>query len=227
MFNQEQPQQQLPVDTVKPDLHFTENEQMYRLITFEEEAKLDDKITELENYITDEDNSGKGKTEMEKDELYLRAQDYVKEYKLLLRDARFNFHLTRPQYRLMTDLLKKKLEYDVNSLFIALELVDMLDNMYGSKFNDDVTPVEYTVTATEITYVYHLLSQHKVKGISDSAKIFASILIRIGEVSKLVSYYDTTAKKMTEDVTQWAIRMNEGAEVIPEVIAPSVDGPQL
>jgi len=224
---------QLENSTVKPELEFTEGEELYRVISFETESELDTKLESVTSFIENKDNSGfttegEGLSDTELDNLYIHPQSLLVDFKKLLRDAKFNFHMNRPQYKVLTNLLKTKIEYDINSLFIALELVEMLDDMFGSKFKNDEELIGYTVTATEITYVYHLLAQYKVKGITNEAKVFSQILIRIGEISKVVSYYDTSGNNLTGSITEWAAKfpindLNLGNDIVEStVIEPTV-----
>ena len=119
----------IQVNTVKPELSFFENEVLNRLLNFDRELLLDSKIEEVENFL--KNNPGHGLSEESKDALYGNAQYLYNEYKKNLRDIRFNFYLNRPQYNLLTDLILKKLEYDVNTVFIAIELTELLGNMEG------------------------------------------------------------------------------------------------
>ena len=57
----------------------------------------------------------------EKDELYQNAQSLWKEYINELKEAKYNFQLNRPQHKFLTELVLSKLEYDVNSVFFAIE----------------------------------------------------------------------------------------------------------
>ena len=115
------------------------------------------------------ENPGHGLSETEKDALYLKSQDLYKEFKQSLRDVKFNFYLNRPEYNLITDLILKKLEYDVNTVFIAIELTEMLKGMSGTQYKNDKDVVCFEVTATELTYVYHLIQNYKVKGLTKEA----------------------------------------------------------
>jgi hypothetical protein len=204
-------------DTVKPDVDFFQNEELFRLIDADFESKLDDAITELNEFV--ENNNGLDKSEVEKDELCGKAYSMLREYKTNLRDGLFNFHLNRPQYRFLTDLLLKKMEYDVNQLFIAIELTDLLGTMREGKFTTDEELVNFTATATNITYIYHLISTHTIKGLTKDAYTFSHVLLKIGELSKLISYYDTAAKHMNEKVSHWTMMMAGGG--IAEAIPPS------
>lgn len=196
----------IQVNTVKPELSFFENEVLNRLLNFDRELLLDSKIEEVENFL--KNNSGHGLSEEAKDALYGNAQSLYNEYKRNLRDVKFNFFLNRPQYNLLTDLILKKLEYDVNTVFIAIELTELLGGMEGTKYQNDTDIRLFEVTATELTYIYHLIQSHKVKGLTKEAYTFSKLLIRIGEVSKVINYYDARAKALPEEIQQWALRMD-------------------
>jgi hypothetical protein len=196
----------IQVNTVKPELSFFENEVLNRLLNFDRELLLDSKIEEVENFI--KNNPGHGLAEEAKDALYGNAQSLYNEYKRNLRDVKFNFFLNRPQYNLLTDLILKKLEYDVNTVFIAIELTELLGGMEGTKYQNDTDIRLFEVTATELTYIYHLIQGHKVKGLTKEAYTFSKLLIRIGEVSKVINYYDARAKSLPEEIQQWALRMD-------------------
>lgn len=214
-------QDKLETLAVKPELTFFENEEMFRMIDFDTEANLDSKIESVENYMSE--NTGEGKTDVEKDQLYANAQSLYVEYKNELREAKFNFYFNRPQYNLLTNLLLKKLEYDVNTLFIAMELHEMLKNLHGSKFQNDIELKDIKLTATELTYVYHLIQTYKVKGLTNEAFTFASLLTRIGEVSKIINFYDAKAKALVEDIQKWALTL-DGSETLMGEVIPAEDG---
>jgi hypothetical protein len=205
------------VNTVKPELSFFLNEKMYRLLDFDMELKLDGGVSSLENYMNE--TTGFGKTDEQKDMDYAHAQMMWKQYQSDLRDCSFNFYLNRPQYNLLTDIILKKLEYDVNTVFIAIELTELLGSMGGTKFSNDDDLKEFKVTATEITYIYHLIQNYKVKGLTKDAYTFSKILIRIGEISKIVNYYDAYAKNLTEEISKWALRLDtpEAPDLISEL----------
>lgn len=203
--------EQIETRVVKPAVSFFENEVSNLIISTEEESKLDSKITDIENYM--KNNSGKGKTEQEKDELYKNAQNLWHGYSASLKDAKYNFYLNRPQYKFLTDLILSKMEYDVNTVFFAIELTDMMANMKGAKYTDDQSLISFTVNATEITYIYHLISKHKVKGLSKEAYLFSQILYRIGGISKMINYYDAAHKNLSTDIQNWVLTFEDGVEV--------------
>lgn len=208
-------QNKVEVNTVKPELSFYKKEISYRILDTNVELTLDTDIETLEKYL--KETNGFGKTEEQKDMDYAHAQYLWKNYQHDLKSCKLNFIMDQNQYSLLTDLILKRLEYDTNTVFIAIELVDLLGSMKGVKFQSDEMK-SFQVTATEITYIYHLIQNHKVKGLSREAFTFAEILRRIGEISKIVSYYDTTAKNFTEQIATWALSLDaDSANLISEI----------
>ena len=197
---------------VKPNLSFFQEEREYRFISVTDEINLDDKINELESLMSNK--TGKGKTEKEKDDLYGEAKNLWGQYADLLRNVKYTFYLNRKQYQFLTDLLIEKLEYDVNTVFFAIELTDMLGEWKEeSNYKNDTSFKDYTSDATEVTYIYHLISKHKVKGLSHSSYRFAEILKKIGEISKVISYYDTHAKNFSKEIQEWVASFEDGVVI--------------
>jgi uncharacterized protein YjaG (DUF416 family) len=207
--------QKIETNVIKPEVSFMENEIEQLILTSENESALDSKIQEINDYMNN--NHGKGKTSEEKDELYKNSQILWQELAVVLRDAKYNFHLNRKQYRFLTDLILKTLEYDVNSVFFAIELTELLGGMKGAKYSNDDDLVAFPVNATEITYIYHLISEHKVKGLTNNAYYFAQVLRRIGTISKVFNYYDATAKNLSTTIQDWVVSFEDG------VSAPTKD----
>lgn len=206
--------QTIETNVVRPEISFFENETNNLILTPFYESELENKISSIEDYITN--NSGKGKTEEEQDDLYKNAQELWKNYTNTLRDTKYNFHLNRPQWKFLTDLVLSKLEYDVNSVFFAIELTDLLGNMRDAKYSNDTDLVAFPVDATEITYVYHLISQYKVKGLTKEAYMFSQVLKRIGAISKVFNYYDTSGKNLSNDIQDWVTSFENGVIVEPK-----------
>lgn len=206
----------IETNVVKPELSFFENEVLNRLLNFDRELSLDSKSEAVDSYINN--NPGHGLTEIEKDVLYAQSQELYKEYKNTLREVKFNFYLNRTEYNLITDLILKKLEYDVNTVFIAIELTELMGGMSGVKYSNDVETKCFEVTATELTYIYHLIQNHKVRGLTKEAYAFSKVLVRIGNTSKVINYYDAVAKRLPDEIQQWALRMDASDVVKGETL---------
>lgn len=201
----------IETNVIKPDVKFFENETENLTITPANESLLDSKIQTIEDYMNN--NDGKGKTDEEKDNLYKVSQDLWKDYTNALRDVKYNFHLNRVQWKFLTDLILQKLEYDVNTVFFAIELTDLLGTMRDVKYTNDEELISFPVNATEITYIYHLISKHKVKGLTKDSYTFSKVLMRIGNISKLFNYYDSYAKNLSTEIQNWVTSFEEGVVV--------------
>jgi uncharacterized protein YjaG (DUF416 family) len=202
--------EKIETKVVKPEVSFFENDLNNIIMTPQEESNLDSKIKSIEDYM--KNTSGKGKTEAEKDEFYQTAQKMWHDFVEAIKDAKFNFHLNRPQHKFLTDLILTKMEYDVNTVFFAIELTNMMAGLKEAKYTNDKDLLSFEVNATEITYIYHLISKHKVKGLSKDAYTFANVLYRIGNISKIFNYYETASKNLSTDVQNWVMTFEDGVE---------------
>lgn len=212
----------IETNVIKPKISFFENEEENLILDISQEVLLDNKMNEVEEFI--KKNEGKGKSEEEKDELYKNAQELWKSYAISLKETKYNFLLNRKQWRFLTDLILIKLEYDINTVFLAIELTSLLGSMKNINFKDDNELVKFSVNATEITYIYHLIANHKVKGLSKDAFTFSQVLIRIGDISKVFNYYDTAGKNLSKEIQDWVTLFEDGVtrEVLEETITAEV-----
>ncbi len=214
--------QTIETNVVKPKLSIFVEEVEYRIITPETETQLDSGIAEIEKFMAN--NQGFGETDAVKDLLYADAKSLWNKYAAALRDASFTFYLNRDEYRFLVTLLKDKLEYDVNTVFLAIELTNMLGEWVQSekhKGDDDVKG--FMVDATEITYIYHLIAKHKIKGLTKDTYTFAYTLRKIGDISKIISYYDTAAKNLSKEIQEWVANF-EPREEVPAEPATTTEG---
>ena len=211
---------QIQTHTVKPSLTFSVRDTTSRLISTESEVSLDQKLSDVESYMRG--NNARGQSEDEKNKAYGEAQVLHKEYLHTFLEVKFNFWLNRTQYNYLTDLVLVKLEYDINTVFIAIELSNMMTGMRAKgKYQNDDDLICFEISATELTYIYHLISKHTVKGLSKSAFTFAEILTRIGELSKVFNYYETANKNLVEDITDWVVTFDDSIVIEGQVQEPT------
>ncbi len=211
---------QIQTNTVKPEVTSTIGGSTVRFISTESEVNLDTKLKAIEDFMLA--NNARGKSEAEKNKAYGDAQKLHKEYLHEFLDTKYSFYLNRIQYNFLTDLLLSKLEYDVNTVFIAIELTNLLASMKNTgKYSNDEDVICYEITATELTYIYHLIAKHTVKGLSKQAYTFAQILSKIGELSKIFNYYETANKNSVDDISHWAFQFDESVQIEGEAIQPS------
>lgn len=194
--------QMLENNVIKPRISFTIEGKECRLITAEDETSMDSKIDVIDQFMRN--NHGFGKEDAYKDELYGRAKELWRQYAAVLRDVKYTFYMNRKQFNYITTLLLQKLEYDVNTVFFAIELTNMLGAWKKSGTGDSDQEIKtYTADATEVTYLYHLIAKHKIKGLTSEAYLFAEVLRKIGDISKVINYYDTAAKNLSKEIQEW------------------------
>jgi len=192
----------LETNVVKPKMSFTENEQEYRMMSSQDETNLDKIIYSIETYM--KENDGRFHPEEYKDLLYSNSKKMWEDYAIILRNVKFSFYLNQKQFDFLTNLLLQDLEYDVNTVFFAIDLTNMLKEWsQNDSFKNENTLKAFTSEATEITYIYHLIAKHKVKGLTNESYRFAEVLKRIGDVSKIIGYYDSAAKSLAKEIQEW------------------------
>lgn len=203
---------EIQTNVVKPNLAFTYDGNEYLVLDKELETTLDNKVEEIYDFMTANLSNGQNGTEGEKDQLYGKSQTLWSEYAELLKNTKYNFYLNQKQYTFLTGLLNSKMEYDVNTVFFAIELAETLLNFRDVKYvGNEILP--NPVNATEITYIYHLISGHKVKGITNDAYRFSEILVRIGNISKVFNYYDNLGKTLSSDIQTWVAQFDPNVNV--------------
>jgi hypothetical protein len=185
---------------IKPPVSIFDGDTEYRLIPSHSELSLDSKITDLTNFMLY--NMGKGKSEEEKDKLYEEAKNIWRSYTSELKQVAYTFYLKEDELNYLLNLLKNDLEYDVNTVFFAIELEKMLLSWENNEQNN-LKFRAFLADATETTYMYHLMAKHKVKGLTKETHLFSEILLKIGEISKIVAFYDNLAKTLSKTIQDW------------------------
>jgi hypothetical protein len=199
--------EQIVTNVLKPQVNFTNLGVEYKYIDTDSESNLDSKIREVRDFTIN--NHGEGKSSQEKDNLYLESHKLWKNFINELNEVKYNFYLNKDQWTFLTELVLEKLEYDINSVFFAIELKELFEALKEMKYKGDEM-ISYPVNATEVTYIYHLISKHTVKGLTKDSYLFSEVLLLIGNISKIFNYYDTTGKNLSTDIQDWVLTFEDG-----------------
>lgn len=192
----------IETNVVKPRMFFKENEQEHYLMDELDEASLDTQITKIRDYIRN--NDGRFQSEEYKDKLYAESKKHWEDYANFLRSVKFSLFLNKSQFDYLTELLVEHMEYDSNTVHLAIELTDMLGSWSESDSQVDESSLKsYQGDAIEITYLYHLITKHKVKGLTNESYRFAEVLKRVDSITRIVNYYDTAAKNLAKEIQDW------------------------
>jgi hypothetical protein len=193
---------EIETQVVKPKMftHFEKEE--YRIISETDEKNLDESVLKIEKFIGF--NHGIGKTESEKDDLYVQAKKLWVEYVEVFKQIKLNFYLNQEQFDYFTEMLRDKIEYDINTIFFAIELTDTLGNwVIRNDENTENVVKSYDIDALSANYLYHLISTVKVQGLTKESYLFAQVLKKIHEVVKVVNFYDNHAKSLSKSIQDW------------------------
>jgi len=192
---------EIETQVVKPKMFTKFGESDYRIISESDEKSLDDSVRALENFISY--NHGLGKSDIEKDALYADAKELWQNYVNIFRNTKFNFYLDEKQFNYFTEILRDKIEYDVNTIFFAIELTDTLGKWAIHNSESENSIKSYESDAVSSNYLYHLISTVKIKGLTEEAYLFSQVLRKIYEVTRIVNFYDNLAKSLSKDIQNW------------------------
>lgn len=196
---------------IKPPIVFTdENNVEFRLLSKEDEDFMDTTLNNVLNYIANNDISKLSDEE---------AAPKIAEVKELwqnvggrngrLSQTKFKLPLRRDEFAMLTDLILKHMTYDVDTLFYAIELKTALGLMAKKseevKYKDSKEVITWDFTALDLTYLYHVLAKHTVKGLQKQAYTFADILMAIAKTSKVFDYYKSEVENAMKMVQQWMV----------------------
>lgn len=182
---------------VKPELEITDRGgNTVRVLSEEDEQYLDNSAEEILEFMRSV-YSTELKTEEELNEIYGKCADMWNSVSGKgdgkLNNISFSLVLHRDEAKFITELLMTKTEYDVNTVWYGMEIKNYLEELMQDKknFSDDDTAHPIVTTPTDLTYIYHLVSQYKPVGLTKSTYRFAEVLKRIGHSSKIFKYYQT------------------------------------
>ena len=196
----------------KPALSITFQGETFEILSKEDEIKLDNAIKNIEKYMAA--NDGKGESDEVKDKYYGEAQDLWHEYSALLKGTKYNFFMNRKEWMFLSDYILNKAEYDTNTVFLGLELSNSLGaHKELVSYTNDIDLQPMKVSATEITYIYHILAEFKPRGINKSATNFAAILKSIGDISKAFNYYNNEGERMSDAIQRWVYLFDPNVNV--------------
>lgn len=197
----------------KPNFSLKVNGEEYRFIKKEDEEYIENCIEDIKNFVKEnggENTSEEEKSEMQK-ELHTLWEKLGNKDKGYLSNIKYGFILNRKEYNLLISLLRDKMEYDINTLFFGLELTNFLgETLEQEKFENDEDPIVFDLSATDMTYLYTVLSKHVCKGLTKTTYTFANIIRRIGDISKVINYYNNISTDLSDNlIKNWYLTLQD------------------
>jgi len=186
---------------VKPKMFTTFNNEEFRILSPEMENELDKAVKDLVTFMTY--NMGIGKSEEEKDYLYIEAKKLWENYVRVLRDTKLTLYLNPEQFDYFTKILKEEIEYDVNTIFFGIDLTNTLGTWVKQVIESEVEISSYQTDPVSFNYIDHLISTVKVKGLTEESYLFGQVLRKTKEIMKVINFYDGHAKNLSKDIQEW------------------------
>lgn len=194
----------------------------YRLMYEEEEQYLDEMLLAIKEALatnTVNVNSTEAEKDAEYDRLKSMWNDASGRNVGRLNKVAFKLGLYREEYKFLTELFLEKMEYDVDTVFVAVELTDALAKMANTKYKDDKEIKFFDLTPLDMTYMYHLLAKQKVKGLTRNTYSYVNILKGIAIISRVFKYYENAYAEVVKEIQNWAtsVSVDTPTEVAEEV----------
>lgn len=203
----------------KPELEFEAKDgSKVRILSEEDEKYLEEKYDDLIDFMRD--NHSQDYSEIEKNVMYAELQEKWNDVSGKnggkLNEVSFNLVLHREEFQYILTLLRDKMEYDVDTVFYALELESLMSELISSeKYESDEDAKAFTLTPVDLHYLYHILSKHTVRGLNKGARSFAIIIQRIALSSGVFNYYKESFSNIAVAIQVWIASLDKGV-TIPE-----------
>jgi hypothetical protein len=206
----------------------------------EDRERIENLISEVEVFYDEAISEDKENRET----TYTNYVAKIEEFGRTMASVLYNLQLTRDEYLFAKDTIFKKLEYDRENVFVALMVRDEFFNKYDGETHSTVkTDIEFDdvdgkkigvfpIDINNLTRISHLLGLYRVKDItSKKADYFASIVKKIGDISKIFNYYKVRGEQLQTKGDNWLKgfekfdkeELGEPTDSIEEVSAEKVD----
>ncbi len=167
-------------------------------------------LTDLTNKIEDIYNTKISADASEREKQYAEYRDLIQSYGKFLGELKYNLSLDRDEYLFLKSLILNGLTYDRQNLFVALLIRDEFFYVVDSEKSHSKTSLfkesdftTFSLNITEITRISHLSGMFEIKGLDKKADIYASIVKKIGDVSKVFEVYNTRGQDLSERGGNW------------------------
>jgi hypothetical protein len=178
-----------------------------KLISESDKKELQDLTNKIEEiYIT---KISADATEREKQ--YGEYRELIQSYGKFLGELKYNLTLANDEYLFLKSLILHGLNYDRQNLFVGLLIRDEFFYVVDSEkshnktslYKNGVDEQTFNLNITEITRISHLSGLFEIKGLDKKADIYASIVKKIGDISKVFEVYNTRGQDLSERGGNW------------------------
>ncbi|SRR6266403_533181 len=186
------------------------------ILSPEFKTPLVDTITKLEEFIVKVSSLEKDVlTEAEKDILYSEYKELMKTLHDSFKVAKYNFTLTKNEYKFLHKQICRKLKYNRQDNVIALRVKENFFNVADGKDVYQTTILEtFQTSIDDLTLISHLNAKIELEGITEENNSFATITEKIGAISRVYEYIDMKGSDISETVINWLSGLEPEANAV-------------
>lgn len=187
------------------------------ILSPEFKTPLVETIAKLEEFVSKVSPLGKeAVSEEEKEKLYASYKELMKTLHDSFKATKYNFTLTRDEYKFLHKQIMRKLKYNRQDNVIALRVFDNFfkiaqeNNVYSAA----TTLETFQTSIDDLTLISHLSSKIEVEGVTEDNRSFAAITEKIGAISRVYEYIDMKGSDISETVINWFSGLEPEAAVL-------------
>ncbi len=177
------------------------------IITEYDKASLEELIANIETMY----NTPVSEVAQERDAQYSKYRELITSYGKTLGEIKYNLLLSRDEYMFLKNLIINKISYDRQNLFVGLLVRDNFFYKYDTEKNVAKTSLfvgesiveAFPLDINEITRISHLTGLHEIQGLDKKADIYANIVKKIGDISKIFEIFNSRGQELSEKGGNW------------------------
>lgn len=199
------------------DLPTGNKEADFSILKNDSKEEIENKQEEIIQFLEDNDPN---KVDPEnKDELFLQAINKWDEMKDIIKNAVCTVKFTNVELKVLDNKLHKNAEYNAETIFYAMHLKKHFLNMLPKTSGGAYVSHDIDITFSQSVGLYHIISDIKVKGLSESTYAFANILYTLSEITHVYNYFDRVSAFTSKKIKEWnkGLTLNKNEKEAKEV----------
>lgn len=164
-------------------------------------------IKVLDDYMNA--HNGRGKSEDEKNTYYKESKELWNKITEDAKNIKFNLYQSKSDYNFLMNELIGKTEFDIDTLFTALPINELLTDARSIYKNNDIEQMPIKMSSDDITNLYYTIKGITNKGINTYTERLNTLILKIGKISNIINYIDKRLGKISNDMGQWLALFDE------------------
>ncbi len=179
-------------------------------ITPESKNAIEDKIAEIKTFLA-EHKDFDNYSEDQKNEYFdtVLNKMYNVELRELIRKADYTFKQTGVEFNFLKDWIKRHNTYDSTTVFYGIHLEATLLARYEKTKFEAEKEYDIVYQGGEPILVYNELCRKSITGLKEDSYIFAAILRKLAECTKIYNHYDDQSGLVYKSIQEWNFGLSD------------------